>query len=142
MTSNTTSRIPYCLLRNAALSNSRYRRNLLHGEGLKVKEIIGGLLKEGTVCSSGVDGGFEWYFQRNMIESYLKASNVICKGSCFTSLSKYVKLKQDTGELHKKLLNLIEGSLKKFANSCYPHCNDSPRKRLVSDETASPRKKL
>ena len=81
MASNNTSEscIPYCLLCNAALPNSKYRRNLLHGEGLKVKEIIGGLLKEGTVRSSGVGGGFDWDFQRNVTESYLRASNVVAK---------------------------------------------------------------
>lgn len=111
-----------CLLCNATLANSRYRRNLLHGEGVEVKDVIRGLLKESTTSMSfsRVDGNFD----DNMLESYMGSSNIVCKGSCFSSVSKYVKLKRDTEELYKKLLNLVEGSLIKFANTCF-HTNEN-----------------
>jgi len=135
------SKVPNCLLCSAPISNLKLRRNVSHGEGLKRKEILDGLLREAshpiitprrqtqenheptkdsTRAQDSCKVNCECLKDED-IKSYLESSNVVCKDNCYPSLSKFFKLQQDMQTQHDKLLCLVQKSASLFIKWVYPN---------------------
>ena len=72
-------------------------------------------------------------FKVDTVECYLRFSNFVCKERCFLCYQVY---KNETG-YGRVAQEIVEQSLTKF-----PNTNSNPRKRHMSDKTASPCKKI
>lgn len=88
---------PCCLLCGDILQDSKYRRNLSHGEGLECKEMLANSLKQCLSLESEYNELLD-----NTFHSYLEFSDVVCKSKCFTSLHKCVRLEKDIKDLKQR----------------------------------------
>ena len=75
MASNVPREIPRCLLCTNFIANPKDRRNISYGEGIKIKDLIRGLLVRNNDDCINVIAGSE----SESVDYYMESTNVICK---------------------------------------------------------------
>jgi len=126
------SNIPRCLLCANIIPDSKNQRNISYGGGIKIKDVIRGfLMKNNNDCNGAID-------------DYMESTNVVCKRNCFPSLTKLIKLREDTKVLCDKLANVTQISFIHFdSGRCGKRANPNeapvtPHKRLRKEEPNTP----
>ena len=142
------SNVPHCLLCASLFPDSKQRRNVNQGEGLLLKavlkDLLAGCLKDNEkLClmdydSGSCNSGNHDLFNDEVSSDYLQLSNVVCKGNCFTSLNKLVKLTKDLEELNEKLQAQVVKSFYQFRST---RTVQRPQKRPNAGNDCSPAQK-
>ena len=105
------SPVPCCLLRGAALPESKGRRSVLSNEGNDVKQVVEDYvqkaLSNGRLMASDIEVD-------DLSIAYLRRSIVLCKISCYNSVIRLLEKAKSFQELKNKVENELCKSLNAF----------------------------
>ena len=109
------SSVPCCLLCGAALPASASRRSVLSDQGTEVKRVVEDyvwkILNSGKVLevTSGMESSVD-----DLALAYMKRSTVLCKNSCFASVTRLLEKANCFQNLNSKLEGEVNKTLSAF----------------------------